>query len=157
MTKPNGRLDDAGCNAAQGQPKAARHAVQAIATTAQVWFVPLSRRMCPEDWLIVEGRSRTTAENASLFRAMTPDGNGPWILLTSAFHMPRAVGSFCAAGSRNLVPYPTDHCGGTIRDQIGWNLAEDLADLNIWVKEWVELLAYRLTGHTENFLPKELR
>lgn len=109
----------------------------------------------PDDRLIVEGRSRTTAENATLSRAMAPDGTGPWILVTSAFHMPRAVGSFCAAGWRNLVPYPTDYRGGTIWDQIGWNLAENLADLNIGVKEWVGLLAYRLTGRTESFLPKK--
>ena len=107
-----------------------------------------------EDRLIVEGRSRSTAENATLSRAMAPDGNGPWILVTSAFHMPRAVGSFCAAGWRNLVPYPTDYRGGTTRDQIGWNLAENLADLNIGVKEWVGLMAYRVTGRTEAFFPE---
>ncbi|MEY8118865.1 YdcF family protein [Falsihalocynthiibacter sp. BN13B15] len=106
-----------------------------------------------EDRLIVEGRSRSSAENATLSRTMAPDGNGPWILVTSAFHMPRAVGSFCAAGWRNLVPNPTDYRGSTIRDQIGWNLAENLTDLNTWVKEWVGRLAYRVTGRTEAFFP----
>ncbi len=43
-----------------------------------------------EGRMIVEGRSRTTAENATLSRAMAPDAEGPWILVTSAFHMPRA-------------------------------------------------------------------
>ena len=104
-----------------------------------------------EDRMIVEGRSRTTAENATLSRAMAPDTEGPWILVTSAFHMPRALGTFCAAGWRNLVPYPTDYRGGKIRDQIGWNLAENLTDLNIGVKEWVGLLAYRITGRTVAF------
>lgn len=107
-----------------------------------------------EDRLIVEGRSRTTAENATLSRAMAPNAEGPWILVTSAFHMPRALGTFCAAGWRNLVPYPTDYRGGKIREQIGWNLAENLTDLNIGVKEWVGLLAYRVTGRTEAFFPE---
>jgi len=107
-----------------------------------------------EDRMIIEGRSRTTAENAALARAMAPDAEGPWILVTSAFHMPRALGTFCAAGWRNLVPYPTDYRGGKIREQIGWNLGENLMDLNIGVKEWVGLLAYRITGRTETFFPE---
>jgi uncharacterized SAM-binding protein YcdF (DUF218 family) len=60
--------------------------------------------------------------------------------------MPRALGTFCAAGWHNLVPYPTDYRGGKIWDQMGWNLAENLTDLNIGVKEWVGLLAYRPHG-----------
>jgi uncharacterized SAM-binding protein YcdF (DUF218 family) len=107
-----------------------------------------------QDRLIVEGRSRTTAENAVLSRAVAPKGQGPWILVTSAFHMPRAMGSFCAAGWSNLVPFPTDYRGGTVLDQIGWNLAENLADLNTGVKEWVGLLAYRVSDRTEAFFPR---
>ena len=104
--------------------------------------------------MIIEGRSRTTAENAALSRAMAPDTEGPWILVTSAFHMPRALGTFCAAGWRNLVPYPTDYRGGKVREQIGWNLGENLTDLNIGVKEWVGLLAYQITGRTETSFPE---
>jgi uncharacterized SAM-binding protein YcdF (DUF218 family) len=84
-----------------------------------------------EDRLIVEGRSRTTAENAVFSRAIAPDLEGPWILVTSAFHMPRALRTFCAAGWHNLVPYPTDYRGGKIWDQMGWKIAENLTDLNI--------------------------
>ena len=85
---------------------------------------------------------------------MTPVAKGPWILVTSAFHMPRALGTFCAAGWRNLVPYPTDYRGDKIREQIGWNLGANLTVLNIGVKEWVGLLAYRFTGQTETFFPE---
>lgn len=109
----------------------------------------------PEERLIVEGRSRTTAENAVLSRAMRPDVSGTWILVTSAWHMPRALGSFCAAGWRNLVPFPTDYRGGTFWDNIGWNLAANLDELNFGVKEWIGLLAYRTTGRTEVFFPKD--
>lgn len=101
-----------------------------------------------EGRLIVEGRSRSTAENATFSRAMAPDLEGTWLLVTSAFHMPRAVGSFCAAGWRDLVPYPTDYRGGTVWDQVGWSFAGNLNDLNTGVKEWVGLLAYRVTGRT---------
>lgn len=86
-----------------------------------------------EDKLIVKGRSRTTAENATFSRAIMPDVEGPWILVTSAFHMPRAVGSFW--------------------DQVGWGLADNLADLNTGVKEWVGLLAYWVTGRSNAIIP----
>ncbi|WP_223428984.1 YdcF family protein [Tateyamaria pelophila] len=109
----------------------------------------------PEDRLIIEGRSRSTAENAVLARAMVTDGGtGTWILITSASHMPRAMGSFCAAGWQNLIPYPTDYRGGAFWDQIGWSLAKNLVELNTGVKEWVGLLAYRITGRTEAIFPK---
>jgi len=108
-----------------------------------------------ENRLIVEGRSRTTAENAVLSLTMAPqDASGLWILVTSASHMPRALGSFCAAGWRNLIPFPTDYRGGAIWDQIDWDLARNLDELNIGVKEWIGLLAYRITGRTKAFFPK---
>jgi len=108
-----------------------------------------------EDRLIVEGRSRTTAENATLSRAMVSDGTtGTWILVTSASHMPRAMGSFCAAGWQDLLAYPTDYRGGTFWDQVGWNFAQNLDELNVGVKEWIGLLAYRITGRTESLFPE---
>ena len=60
-------------------------------------------------------------------------------------------GSFLTGGLERIYAYPTDYRGGKIREQIGWNLAENLTDLNIGVKEWVGLLAYRVTGRTEAF------
>jgi hypothetical protein len=67
--------------------------------------------------------------------------------------MPRAIGSFCAAGWRNLVPYPTDYRGGSFWDQVGWDLADNLTELNTGVKEWVGLLAYRVTGRSSTIIP----
>lgn len=108
----------------------------------------------PQDRLIVEGRSWTTAENAVLSRAVVPKGQGPWIFVNSAFHMPRAMGSFCATRWSNLVAFPTDYRGRTVLDQIGWTLAENLAALNPSAKEWVGLLAYRVPGRTKAFFPQ---
>jgi len=108
-----------------------------------------------EERLIIEGRSRSTAENAVLSHAMVPDTAGNWVLVTSAFHMPRALGSFCAAGWKNLIPFPTDYRGGAFWYQTGWNLAENLGELNIGVKEWIGLLAYRITGRTDAFFPED--
>ena len=113
----------------------------------------LRRLGLPEERLIVEGRSRSTAENAVFSRELMPDeSKGPWVLVTSAFHMTRALGTFCAAGWQNLIPYPVDYRGGESAAQIKWDLAGHLDALNIGVKEWVGLLAYRLTGRTHSLL-----
>ncbi|QJF51862.1 YdcF family protein [Roseobacter ponti] len=114
----------------------------------------LRRLGLPENRLLVEGRSRSTAENATFSRALVPDQDErPWLLVTSAFHMPRALGSFCAAGWRNLTPWPVDYRGGELLENIGWDLAGHLHALNTGVKEWIGLLAYRQTGRTGSFFP----
>lgn len=104
--------------------------------------------------ILIEGQSRNTAENARLTRELlevqdatvqSTDSAATWIIVTSAFHMPRAVASFEAAGWRTITPWPTDFRGGVYRHRIGWHLAENLEDLNTAAKELVGLIAYRLT------------
>jgi uncharacterized SAM-binding protein YcdF (DUF218 family) len=104
-----------------------------------------------ESRLVLEGASRNTAENASMSLELVPDNlDGEWILVTSAFHMRRAVASFCAAGWKNIVPWPTDYRTGGFADRIGWNFALNLNDLNTGVKEWIGLAAYSLTRRTSD-------
>jgi len=99
------------------------------------------------DRLGLESESRNTAENAQLSRELIIDyGEGSWLLVTSAFHMPRAVGSFCAAGWKNLLPWPTDYRSGAFASRIGWDLARNLDELNTGVKEWIGLVAYWVSG-----------
>ena len=101
--------------------------------------------------LILEGASRNTAENAAMSLELAPNNlNGDWLLVTSAFHMRRAVASFCAAGWKNIVPWPTDYRTGGFFDRIGWNLSLNLNDLNIGVREWIGLAAYSLTRRTSD-------
>jgi uncharacterized SAM-binding protein YcdF (DUF218 family) len=101
--------------------------------------------------LILEGASRNTAENATMSLQLAPDNlDGEWLLVTSAFHMRRAVASFCAAGWRNIVPWPTDYRTGGFADRIGWNFALNLNELNLGVREWIGLAAYRLTSRTSD-------
>jgi len=99
------------------------------------------------DRLLLEGRSRNTAENASLSLALAnPNADETWVLVTSAFHMPRAMRSFEAAGWPGLVAWPVDYRTAGFTDDIGWDLTRNLQVLNTAIREQVGQLAYRLTG-----------
>ena len=57
-----------------------------------------------------EDQSRNTWQNASLsLRLIKPQPDEKWILVTSAYHMPRAVEMFKAAGWPRMVLWPTDY------------------------------------------------
>lgn len=98
--------------------------------------------------VLLERASRNTAENAALTLEMIgPGAEGPWILVTSAFHMPRAAAVFCAAGWRGIVPWPVDY--RALDGGIDWDFAERLRTLDTGVKEWIGLVAYRATGRID--------
>lgn len=97
--------------------------------------------------LLLEDQARNTAENARLSLALAAPTRGEvWVLVTSAFHMPRAMRSFAQAGWTGLKAYPVDYRTSAFRDGIGWDLAANIAVLNIAIKEQVGQFAYRLTS-----------
>jgi uncharacterized SAM-binding protein YcdF (DUF218 family) len=97
--------------------------------------------------LLIEDRARNTAENARLSLALAnPGPEEAWVLVTSAFHMPRAMRSFEAAGWAGLTPWPVDYRTAALSDGIGWNLTRNLGVLGIALREQVGQLAYRLSG-----------
>jgi uncharacterized SAM-binding protein YcdF (DUF218 family) len=99
------------------------------------------------DRITWEDQSRNTAENAALsFEAAAPASDETWVLVTSAFHMGRALASFEAAGWGTIAPHPVDYRTGDFSEGIGWNLSSNLEVLNIGIKEWVGRLAYRVSG-----------
>jgi uncharacterized SAM-binding protein YcdF (DUF218 family) len=105
-----------------------------------------------------ERESRNTHENAVLTRQLVQPGeNENWLLITTAWHMPRSVGIFCKQ-QWPVIPYPVDHY--TPRGQllsVDLDLSGHLRDLVIGVKEWVGLVAYYLTGKTTALLPASCR
>jgi uncharacterized SAM-binding protein YcdF (DUF218 family) len=105
--------------------------------------------------LILEERSRTTRENAlfSLPLAAPKDGER-WLLVTSAWHMPRAIGAFRRAGFP-VTAYPVDYRtpGPSDARRPFAFAANGLRRLDIAVKEWLGLVAYRLAGYTDAVLP----
>ena len=99
------------------------------------------------DRITWEDQSRNTAENARLsYEVAAPSSAETWVLVTSAFHMGRALASFEAAGWSGIAPHPVDYRTGSFSDGIGWNLVGNLEVLNMAIKEWIGRLAYRLTG-----------
>jgi uncharacterized SAM-binding protein YcdF (DUF218 family) len=108
--------------------------------------------------LVLEDRSHNTHQNAvEAQRLAQPKPGETWLLITSAFHMPRAVAAFRAAGFP-VVPYPVDHLLPLpgMPDPGAWfdgDLIDGLTKADIALKEYVGLLAYRLFGHTEELFP----
>ena len=105
--------------------------------------------------LTMERSSRNTQENAEFTRALAaPKAGQRWLLVTSAFHMPRSVGLFRKAGFV-VEPYPVDWRVG--RDNLFSfsNQATDgLGRTDQAVREWVGLVAYRATGRIDELLPR---
>jgi uncharacterized SAM-binding protein YcdF (DUF218 family) len=110
----------------------------------------------PAERLVLEDRSRNTHENALFTRDLVqPKPGERWILVTSAWHMPRAMGCFRAVGW-DLMAYPVDfRTEGHSSDY--WrpfgSLAEALHLADLGIKEWIGLIAYRLAGYTAELLP----
>jgi uncharacterized SAM-binding protein YcdF (DUF218 family) len=102
--------------------------------------------------ILVEGRSRNTYENALYSHALAdPKPGQTWVLVTSAMHMPRAVGCFRHVGW-NVLPYPVDF-HTTAHPGLGFALADHLGLLDLAAKEWVGLVAYRLLGRIDEVFP----
>lgn len=105
--------------------------------------------------LLMERLSRNTAENAAFTRDLVKPRDGErWLLVTSAFHMPRAVGLFRKVGF-TVEPYPVDWRVGRREDLFAFtNLAGDgLGRTDTAVREWIGLVMYRLTGRIDELLP----
>lgn len=98
-----------------------------------------------------EGQSRNTRENATLSQALVqPKPGETWLLITSAFHMPRAVGAFRTVGWP-VTPYPVEFqavSGGRLFSMDG-----GFRDVAIAVREGVGLAYYYLRGWTDALFP----
>ncbi|MBF0480960.1 MAG: YdcF family protein [Desulfovibrionaceae bacterium] len=106
------------------------------------------------DRMIFEEASRNTAENALFSKELAkPVAGEHWLLVTSAYHMPRSVGVFRAAGWDVLafpVGYRTDGRAGL---SLLSSFAEKLRSLDVAWHEWVGLAAYRALGKTNELFP----
>lgn len=109
----------------------------------------------PASRLLQETTSRTTFENVRNTKALLEEGGyADCLLVTSAFHMPRAVGLFRKAGI-NVLPWPTDYrTSGVARLAFDFTQPSSNAQIaTTAMREWIGLFAYYLTGRTHRLLP----
>lgn len=105
--------------------------------------------------LTMERRSRNTQENVEFSKAMVAPKSGErWLLVTSAFHMPRSVGLFRKAGFA-VEPYPVDWRVGGTSDLLAFSPVADegLGRTELGLREWMGLIAYRVSGKIDELLP----
>jgi uncharacterized SAM-binding protein YcdF (DUF218 family) len=109
----------------------------------------------PKSRLIMERQSRNTKENAEFTKAIVkPKPGERWLLVTSAYHIPRSIGLFRKAGFA-VEAYPVDWKIGTREDLLKYNVVanDGLQLVDTGVREWLGLIAYRLSGSTDALLP----
>jgi uncharacterized SAM-binding protein YcdF (DUF218 family) len=105
--------------------------------------------------LMMERRSRNTLENAEFSKALAAPKSGErWLLLTSAYHMPRSIGIFRKIGFA-VEPYPVDWLTGGRADLLTFSpvAIEGLYRVETAMREWMGLTAYWISGRTDAFFP----
>jgi uncharacterized SAM-binding protein YcdF (DUF218 family) len=104
--------------------------------------------------LVAERLSRNTVENAEFTkRIANPKPGERWLLVTSAYHMPRSIGLFRKAGFQ-IEAYPVDRrTSKSDVFQFSSVSTNGLDRTDIAMREWIGLVAYRLTGKIDDLLP----
>ncbi len=108
--------------------------------------------------IILERQARNTWENAVFSKKIArPTKQENWLMITSAFHMPRSMGCFRKAGF-TVLPWPVDYRSRGWSDiyRIFAIPSQGLRRLDLVTKEWIGLAAYWLTGKTSSFFPQQI-
>jgi len=120
---------------------------------AEVMAEEIQARGVPRDRLVLESRSRSTAEQAALVVPLLRE-HAAFLLVTTPMHMARALALFASAG-RAAIPAPTEFGypeskqspieelipteGGLKRSE--YVLYEIFASLRVWLREGVRVTA----------------
>lgn len=106
------------------------------------------------DRIRFEDKSYNTNTNATESIKLIKEGESQkWLLVTSAFHMPRSVGAFRKVNF-NIQPYPVDY--KTTLKYDGFfeiNFSQNLKNFDIAIHEYVGLIAYYITGRSNELFP----
>lgn len=142
---PNAKLVFSGGNASTDKNKPTE------AQVAETYF--LKSGISPKR-LLIENKARNTAENASYSKHLAnPQPDEIWLMITTAYHTPRAIGVFCQQGW-TVIPYPVDH--QTLPSKLyrpGFSLLAHADHLVLASHEWLGLLAYYLSDKTQQLFP----
>lgn len=104
-----------------------------------------------------ETKSGNTYENAVFsYEMIQPNKTDRWVLVTSAVHMPRAVGLFRQAGW-NVLPYPVDyHTSGTFQWSFNLSLQYGFLAWRVISRELAGLTLNYWTGKSDAWIPGEV-
>ena len=93
----------------------------------------------------LESESRTTRENARRVAALLGERcKQPWLLVTSAWHMPRSMAEFQAVGC-NVTAYPVDFRTGAETSWTDYAMAGSLMAWQTALHELLGMFVYGLT------------
>ena len=122
------------------------------AFTARLFFEQMG---LDPDRVIFDSQSRNTMENAqNAFKLVKPKKGEKWVLITSAWHMPRSVGIFRKL-DWEVIPYPVDF---KTTGKLELNLVippklSSTSSVSNVLYEWIGLIYYRLLGRTSELFP----
>ncbi|MBF0499003.1 MAG: YdcF family protein [Candidatus Riflebacteria bacterium] len=119
------------------------------ASAAATFFAEQGLDLARFTW---ETGSRGTQEKArNTFDLVKPEASETWLLITSAWRMPRTYQVFHTVGW-NVIPWPVDFHAADAK-----YLHFDIDDSLKWIwnalKEWIGLAAYRATGRSDSLFP----
>ncbi len=102
-----------------------------------------------------DSKSRNTVENAvNAYQILGGEPEGNWVVITSAYHMPRVVGIFRKVGW-NIIPYPVDYqTSGEWKYDWRFGKISNFVEFSKVLHEWLGLTVYWMTGKTSEFFPR---
>jgi len=109
----------------------------------------------PEDRVLYDDQARTTRENAIYAKELAqPKPGERWLLVTSAYHLPRAVGVFRKVGFA-VEAYPVDWRTRGPEDALRpfVLMGDGIRRTDTAVREWIGLVAYWMTGKSSEPFP----
>jgi len=124
------------------------------ATTARLFFEQMG---LDTSRVIFDSQSRNTQENVkNALQLVQPEKGEKWVLITSAWHMPRSVGIFRKLNWQ-VIPYPVDFkTTGKFKMKINLPRFSTIGSISKVVYEWIGLFYYWLMGRTAELFPKPL-
>lgn len=106
-----------------------------------------------ESDILIEDQSKNTAQNAQFTKAFLEEKgistDQEFLLITSAFHMPRAKGCFDKV-DLNTETFPTDYYSHDVKYDIPALIFPSADSITYWhklVKEWIGIVIYKVVGY----------
>lgn len=105
--------------------------------------------------VLYEGKSRTTYENAVFSAALIGAAKikEPWILVTSAWHIPRATGTFRKAGW-NIIPMPVAYSTSGRLPWFRMDFTANMTALHGFMRETLGMIYYWAVGRSDALFPE---